>query len=318
MESGLVGSCGNESILNTVRFVLRCIDILYLLVPIFLILLISIDLGKNVIAKDSENMFKNVVLAVKRILMCLCLYLVPVFVDASISLLGEKSEGALGCLAEARREETPFYEKLWNDITGTPFPLKLGKSSSRRISSLSDRKNKKHSTYDDTIFIGDSRTVMMCSYIDLPSNEDCSISRSGSDVEWFRDTAIPDLKSKLSSNSKVNVAIMMGTNDVLMGEDRRSTYVSLYNDLISQYSDTNFVIISVTQVDDDIISATGKKLFNSDIQKFNSDIKSGLSDSSVYCDVYSDIDGKYSTDDDGIHYREDTSKLIYDSIHKCL
>ena len=180
-----------------------------------------------------------------------------------------------------------------------------------------NRGGSNHNSYDSTIFVGDSRTVHMCGAVDMSSSESC-IAKSGGEIGWFRDSAIPDLKSRLSSNSKVNVAIMMGTNDVLMGSDRPSTYASLYNDLMTTYSDTNFVIISVTQVDDDIISAIGSELHNSNIQTFNNALKSGLNDSSVYCDVYSDIDGKYSTDADGTHYDDKTSKLIYDSIHKCL
>ena len=314
------GTCGSNDVLSVVRFFLKLLDIVYILVPVGLILFITIDFGKNVISKDESEMSKRLSIVLKRVLMCLLMFLVPFIVDFTIGLLGNSGNGALSCLAEARSIETPVYKKLFDAVTGNVFHYgsSYKKPDVTIVSPDSGNNSRKHSSYDSTIFIGDSRTVIMCGYVDLAEGEDCEIALSGSEIIWFEETAIPALKAKLADNPKVNVVIMMGTNDVLMGDERRSTYASLYNDLISQYKDTNFVIVSVTQVDDGIIAVSRKSLFNSDIREFNDAIKSGLNDKSVYCDVYSDIDGKVVTASDGIHYEEETSKLIYDSIHKCL
>ena len=54
-----------------------------------LIVMISIDFAKNVIAGKDDDMKKNLSLAIKRIIYCVAMFLVPTIVDATMGLLGD-------------------------------------------------------------------------------------------------------------------------------------------------------------------------------------------------------------------------------------
>lgn len=176
-------------------------------------------------------------------------------------------------------------------------------------------------SYNKTIYIGDSRTVGMCSNANRQGTEDCDIAKVGMGLNWFKNTAIPSLENKLKSDSKTNVVINMGTND-MAGDSKNGNaiakaYVEQFNNLSNKYPDTKFVIVSVTQVDNNKASQNGYTVTNEDAIAFNSYIKSHTSSNIKYCDVYSNINGKYNTSD-GIHYDTKTYQEIYDAIQNCL
>ena len=97
--------CGGAESLRVMSFITKIFDIVFILVPIFLIVLISIDFFKNVIAQKEDDMSKNLNLAIKRIIMCVGLFLVPTIIYAVMNLLGDAGVEYAECIEIARTED---------------------------------------------------------------------------------------------------------------------------------------------------------------------------------------------------------------------
>ena len=97
-------ACTNPEILKVILYVTMILKVVFIIVPIGLILMISVDLFKNVIATKEENMKKNVSVAVKRIILCVCLFFVPTIVSLMNTLLGNLSVPYTDCLENANME----------------------------------------------------------------------------------------------------------------------------------------------------------------------------------------------------------------------
>lgn len=115
--------CGGADILRVIKFVYKLLNVIFILIPILLIVMIMLDLVKNVIASKEDEMKKNQSLAFKRILMAVFLFLVPTIVEFAIGILGELGVDFMKCVEIATTEEDlSKYEIVWpenNDIPKT-------------------------------------------------------------------------------------------------------------------------------------------------------------------------------------------------------
>lgn len=93
--------CGGADILRIIKFVFTLLDIVLFIVPMGLIIMVSVDLAKNVIAGKEDEMKKNLNIAIKRIIFCMVLFLIPTIVSAAISLLGDLGVEYAGCIETA-------------------------------------------------------------------------------------------------------------------------------------------------------------------------------------------------------------------------
>ena len=59
-------ACDNSSVLNTILFIKHLIDIIFIVAPIVLVLLLTIDIAKNVISKDDNENKKNINIEYKK------------------------------------------------------------------------------------------------------------------------------------------------------------------------------------------------------------------------------------------------------------
>lgn len=85
----LTETCPNDfEILRIIYFVKIVLKIVFIAVPIGLILMIGLDFFKNVTASKEDEMKKNLNIAIKRIIYCVCIFFVPTIVNLAISLLG--------------------------------------------------------------------------------------------------------------------------------------------------------------------------------------------------------------------------------------
>lgn len=172
------------------------------------------------------------------------------------------------------------------------------------------------SNKNNIIYVGDSRMVGLCLSVNLSSKEDCSIAKGSMGYNWFSNTALPQIKSKLNSNKNSTVVIYMGTND-LLNNGAFESYAKDYNQLAKDYNDSSIMIVSVTEIDDNKAVENGYQVKNSQVVNFNNSLKKSLSSDVKYCDVYSKINNNFNTSD-GIHYTSDTYKNIYQQIQNCL
>ena len=202
-----------------------------------------------------------------------------------------------------------------NDTNNKPNIHIISGSGGSNNSGDNNSGNDTNTNGGTTIFIGDSRTVGLCQSVSLSADENCDIAKSSMGYSWFVDTAIPELKKKLTSSSSDTVVITMGTND-LWSSSAPSNYASAYSDLLKSYPNLNLVIVSVNPINDSLASSNGYQVTNQDVINFNTKLKAALPSGAKYCDVYSKIINDYGTSD-GIHYDSSTYQKIYNAIKSC-
>lgn len=94
----LIEPCEDIAVLKTVLFIKEMLEIVLYIIPIILILMIMLDLTKNVIANKDDEMRKNFQIAIKRIIYAVALFLVPTIVNFVIHGLGEFTSDYKTCL----------------------------------------------------------------------------------------------------------------------------------------------------------------------------------------------------------------------------
>ena len=102
-------ACDNSSILNTILFIKHLINIIFIVAPIVLVLLLTIDIAKNVISKDDDENKRNVNIAIKRVVYCLALFFVPVIIDGVMSYLDNYNVNFATCYEKATEENVQKY-----------------------------------------------------------------------------------------------------------------------------------------------------------------------------------------------------------------
>lgn len=78
--------CENPGTLKIILFIKQLMYFVFIVIPIGLILMITIDLFKNIMSPKDENDKKNTSKAIKRIINCILLFLVPNIINLTIDL----------------------------------------------------------------------------------------------------------------------------------------------------------------------------------------------------------------------------------------
>ena len=188
--------------------------------------------------------------------------------------------------------------------------------------------NVKSDSTGNIIMVGDSRTVGLCNSVYGISVANCStlgykknnntfISLTSTAYDWFSSKALPEIKNQLKSNEKSTVFINMGTNRLDDLINQANSYAKDYNDLAKTYSKANIVAVSVTPIIDSKVAYYKDVNLDSNVVKFNNQLKSKLSSDVIYCDVYSKVKGKVDASD-GVHYDTASYKLINDEMMNCI
>lgn len=85
----LEGACENIGVLQTILFIKQLLKIVFILIPIGLIVMISVDFAKNVMASREDDMKKNLNLAIKRVMMAVALFLIPTLANFVVGLVDD-------------------------------------------------------------------------------------------------------------------------------------------------------------------------------------------------------------------------------------
>ena len=93
--------CQNPAVLKIIWFVCEIIKIALYIIPTIAIIFTSIDLAKNIIAENDNNMSANVKIAIKRILYLATIFLIPTVVSFFISFLGYLGISSATCINNA-------------------------------------------------------------------------------------------------------------------------------------------------------------------------------------------------------------------------
>ena len=151
------------------------------------------------------------------------------------------------------------------------------------------------------IFVGDSRFVNMNSVCGISKTDNLfMVAKVGEGYSWFNDTALSQIKRIISSGlfNKWKIIICLGINDL----GNCDKYVKKYEDLKADY---DMVLVSVNPVEH------YGNLSNEGIDKFNSSLKTL---SLPYIDTFDLLLSTGYSTSDGLHYKEDTTKKIYNGI----
>ena len=109
--------CGDSNILTVIYFLKVFIDILQIGVPIILILMVAIDLGKMVMSSEGYDS-KTVGKITKRMIGAAFVFFVPALVSFLFSLIGSDSDSGLSCWTNVTQEDIELAkveEKLEDD-----------------------------------------------------------------------------------------------------------------------------------------------------------------------------------------------------------
>ena len=103
--------CRASWFLKIFLFVTQLLKIIFIIVPIGLIIMISVDLAKNVIDNKEDDMKKNVMVAIKRIIMAVVIFFVPTIVSFASNLVdGEVNYQS--CIDNANPEMIQMLEEV--------------------------------------------------------------------------------------------------------------------------------------------------------------------------------------------------------------
>lgn len=171
--------------------------------------------------------------------------------------------------------------------------------------------NVSSSTYNEVVLIGDSRFVHQSSW--APGNSKTTyIAESNKGLDYVKQQ-INNIKKHDSKDSAF--VINMGVNDYW-----KNNIVSEYTKYLNELADSmkgKLYFLSVNPVDEAKEKSSKQAYFtsNANIDKFNESVKKGLNSKITYLDSNSYLKANgFSTQTDGIHYDEPTSKKIYNYI----
>lgn len=88
----LASECSDASFMATMLFIKKIVQIIFIIAPILLILLLTIDFSKAVMANDEERIKHLKDVAIKRVIFAILLFFIPLIVDVSFGLLEDTSK----------------------------------------------------------------------------------------------------------------------------------------------------------------------------------------------------------------------------------
>ncbi|MBR6133341.1 MAG: SGNH/GDSL hydrolase family protein [Bacilli bacterium] len=360
--------CQNPEILTFLLFLKIIFKILFIMLPIIIIYngvsnVVKAVIGSEDIKKYLPNMLKSLVAA-------LLVFVLPSFIIFLFdNLLGEKfsSSSIVICFDNANKDSIKLFrdaralqdeeekkavlealsragkERKDKDLAYARALEKVrkekeAKQQQQQQSSTSYGTSPSSSTTPSsvpagtvTIHVGDSRTVGMCAAI-TGSYNGCTFNSSGAKVHgndifiaqgsmgysWFASSAVPAINNLITQypNTTFNIISYMGVNFLLSDIDK---YIVKYNELArTSWKNQNIVLVSVNPVNEAIEAQHGYSTKNSNIIEFNTRLKNGISATNIkYCDVYNTIKSSFKTQD-GLHYDSGTYTAIFGKAKTCL
>lgn len=106
--------CGDENLLNVLALIKQVVKYLQILIPIGLILMGTIDMGKAVIAGDGKKIKEAQKPFVKRLISAIIVFLIPFIVNLAINLVATGGNEWATCWGEAKT-----YQKINVNSVGT-------------------------------------------------------------------------------------------------------------------------------------------------------------------------------------------------------
>ena len=218
--------------------------------------------------------------------------------------LSASGNGAIVIDKNVSRENTLTDEAVESPASPaeeTTVPVENSEESKELLEKLASVEGMSPGPDTGYIFVGDSRFVNMNSVCGISKTDNLfMVAKVGEGYSWFNETALQQIKRIISSSlfDKWKLIICLGIND--LGNCEK--YVKKYESLKDEY---DIVLVSVNPVEH------YGNLSNEGIDKFNSALKTL---SLPYIDTFNLLLSTGYSTADGLHYKEDTTKKIYNGI----
>ncbi|MBQ7105861.1 MAG: glucosaminidase domain-containing protein [Bacilli bacterium] len=108
----IAAACENSTFLSVVLLLKNILQIMFILVPIILILMSSIEIGKIVMSGESKKQIPNLVI---KCIACAALFFVPMFVSLLVQLIGVNKNTFTVCYNNANTETIGYYKSYENE-----------------------------------------------------------------------------------------------------------------------------------------------------------------------------------------------------------
>ena len=313
----LVGICGDPGLAHILVMIRRFLNVFYIIGPIIALAGITYHLVRLVFSPDGKKtkpLLKNWLIAF------LMLFLVPVFINVIMGLFDGTFKFA-ACWNAASKVDYDSGDNYFDDTSDDGDRSKLddfsdmdpgdnsnsNTNTNTTTSSNSTSGSSENNVINTRLWIGDSRTVGMKSAVNEDKHDVWSCKTSMG-LPWMKSTGIPNVESKISSNSAI--IILMGVNDL----SNSMSYVKYVNSQVSSWNQRGAKVyfVSVNPTDG------GYSYLDARIKSFNSDLKNNLDSSIKYINTYNYLTKKGFSTTDGLHYTNDTYKKIYNYVVKHL
>lgn len=346
-----ISPCEQPDILQIVRIIKTIMSLICIIIPICVLVFVSIDFAKNVMASSDKDMSTNAKLAGKRIMMGIAVFLVPTIVMAVNSILGTLGVNYSSCLTNATTEgiaSAKIAYKAYQDSLNSQINNTINNSQNNSSSSGAtiDRDNhfsnlKGHN--DDS----DNNT----------SGSDTNPSTSGGDTTTGDTTTTTDLTQNVKVDYKTLYVGDSRTKGFCDAKDIKYSCIaevskglkwlkttSVQNQIKSKIEDagTEIMVISLGindlgYVNDyvkyyqematkyprvKIIVTSVTRVFddkttsikNNYVRQFNDTLKNNLGSTVAYCDIYTPTYNLLKGGSDGIHYDTASYKIVHNAI----
>ncbi len=305
----LIDNCNSYELLGVlgiIKRILRLIQIIGPILGIIGLIVVLIKLMASPEDKKLKNAIRNWTISI------FMLFLIPVIINLVFRLFDDSFElsacwNYVDQLSSYENNDHKYYDDENKDEKENFFTGSV--SNSDTTGSVSSSSSQSNTTVKITkrFFIGDSRTVGMKNAVGGSDFFSCS---EGIGLNWFKEKGFSNIQGSLTKGSAV--IILLGVNDLTYVS--ASSYASYINYLYNAYGDKGvyFYFVSVNPT-------TGAYSYlDSDIKKFNNEIKQSLNSNIKYIDTYNYLVKSGYSSSDGLHYDADTYKKIYNYIIKNL
>ena len=309
------------------------ITLAQVLTSIVLVIIGTIDLFKGITSGKEDEMKKGQQTFIKRLILGILIFFITAIVKLLIGAINNatNSGNIISCIdcfisnnceaysSNSSKNGTVSYSEESTEEYGVSHTSTTkGKTDTTKTNdskTSNTQTTKKGNIKNNTLLVGDSRTVGMCSknegYGLCEDNE--YIAKGSMGYTWFADTAIPQINNKIKSK-EYNIVILMGVNmEQLDGKSEANKYYDKVSALAKgDWKNQNIIYVSINPVYDSKTYYVKMKHVNDFNNTMKSKINSLKLSNLTYCDTASNLNLKSSNyDSEGLHYDKETYSKIY-------
>lgn len=246
--------CKDNGLFSVVYIFKQVLSVVFMIIPIILIVLVLIDLAKNVIANKDDDMTKNRNIAIKRIIYAIAIFLVPFMVNVVMHVLydlidngSNKSfltcwenatlSNVRACNDEATSNENARDEekKADSDSKMSDYKNKSQEQANSREKALGKKtednnsdNNNNNSNNDNSSAVNDGGGNTSDRYIIFvgdsrmegvkayvnANSNEIFIAKQSMGVIWLNGVARSSVIEELKKHNDANIIVNIGINDI--------------------------------------------------------------------------------------------------------